>query len=139
MAPPRILTLITPLKHMSPFDVNMALDAGYADVIAYSNATIEDVYGLIQDAIFSEAGGGWLFWAHEEPFSVREFERDPLRLKILHRRAGFPDATKLGDRYPLCQGLQLIHGDPLYASLMEKKTHDNKKEPLPLGRVDSKT
>ena len=28
MALPRILHMITPLKHMSPFDVNMALDAG---------------------------------------------------------------------------------------------------------------
>ena len=28
MAHPRILHMITPLKHMSPFDVNMALDAG---------------------------------------------------------------------------------------------------------------
>jgi methylene-tetrahydromethanopterin dehydrogenase len=58
MAPPRILHMITPLKHMSPFDVNMALDAGYDDVIAYTNATIEDVYSLIQDAIFSRSPEG---------------------------------------------------------------------------------
>jgi len=58
MAPPRILHMITPLKHMSPFDVNMALDAGYDDVVAYTNATIEDVYGLIQDAIFSRSPEG---------------------------------------------------------------------------------
>ncbi len=58
MAPPRILHMITPLKHMSPFDVNMALDAGYDDVVAYTNATIEDAYGLIQDAIFSRSPEG---------------------------------------------------------------------------------
>ena len=58
MAPPRILHMITPLKHMSPFDVNMALDAGYDDVVAYTNATTEDVYGLIQDAIFSRSPEG---------------------------------------------------------------------------------
>jgi methylene-tetrahydromethanopterin dehydrogenase len=58
MALPRILHMITPLKHMSPFDVNMALDAGYDDVITYSNATIEDVYGLVQDAIFSRSPEG---------------------------------------------------------------------------------
>jgi methylene-tetrahydromethanopterin dehydrogenase len=58
MALPRILHMITPLKHMSPFDVNMALDAGYDDVITYSNATIEDVYGLVQDAIFSRSPQG---------------------------------------------------------------------------------
>ena len=53
MAPPRILHMITPLKHMSPFDVNMALDAGYDYAIPHTNVTIEDVYGLVQDAIFS--------------------------------------------------------------------------------------
>ena len=29
MGTQRILHMITPLKHMSPFDVNMALDAGF--------------------------------------------------------------------------------------------------------------
>jgi len=58
MAPPRILHMITPLKHMSPFDVNMALDAGYDDAITYTNVTIEDVYGLAQDAIFSRSPEG---------------------------------------------------------------------------------
>ena len=29
MEHPRILHMLTPLKHMSPFDVNMALDAGF--------------------------------------------------------------------------------------------------------------
>jgi len=58
MALPRILHMITPLKHMSPFDVNMALDAGYEDAIPYTNVTIEDVYGLVQDAIFSRSPEG---------------------------------------------------------------------------------
>lgn len=58
MAPPRILHMMTPLKHMSPFDVNMALDAGYDDAITYTNVTIDDVYGLIQDAIFSRSPEG---------------------------------------------------------------------------------
>lgn len=58
MALPRILHMITPLKHMSPFDMNMALDAGYDDVIPYSNVTIDDVYGLVQDAIFSRSPDG---------------------------------------------------------------------------------
>jgi methylene-tetrahydromethanopterin dehydrogenase len=38
---------------MSPFDVNMALDAGYEAAIAYTNVTLEEVGGLVQDAIFS--------------------------------------------------------------------------------------
>src|ERR1700754_2054439 len=53
MAHPRILHMITPLKHMSPFDVNMALDAGYDAAIAYTNVTLDEVGGLVQDAIFS--------------------------------------------------------------------------------------
>jgi methylene-tetrahydromethanopterin dehydrogenase len=45
--------MLTPLKHMSPFDVNMALDAGYDAVLTYSNVTLEEVSGLVQDAMFS--------------------------------------------------------------------------------------
>ncbi len=58
MANPRILHMLTPLKHMSPFDVNMALDAGYDDAIPYTNVTIDDVTGLVQDAIFSRGPDG---------------------------------------------------------------------------------
>ncbi len=58
MALPRILHMITPLKHMSPFDVNMGLDAGYDDAIPYTNVTVDDVYGLVQDAIFSRSPDG---------------------------------------------------------------------------------
>jgi len=58
MATPRILHMLTPLKHMSPFDVNMALDAGFDHAIPYTNVTVEDVYGLVQDAIFSRGPEG---------------------------------------------------------------------------------
>jgi len=50
--------MITPLKHMSPFDVNMALDAGFDTAIPYTNVTVEDVAGLVQDAIFSRGPEG---------------------------------------------------------------------------------
>ncbi len=53
MTDKNILHMVTPLKHMSPFDVNMALDAGYDAVATYSNVTLEEVSGLVQDAIFS--------------------------------------------------------------------------------------
>ena len=43
MATPRILHMLTPLKHMSPFDVNMGLDAGFDHAIPYTNVTVEDV------------------------------------------------------------------------------------------------
>lgn len=48
-----ILHMITPLKHMSPFDVNMALDAGFDAVLPYTGVALEEVTGLVQDAIFS--------------------------------------------------------------------------------------
>src|SRR3954464_2677415 len=53
MADKNILHMVTPLKHMSPFDVNMALDAGYDAVVPYTNVTPDEITGLVQDAIFS--------------------------------------------------------------------------------------
>jgi methylene-tetrahydromethanopterin dehydrogenase len=53
VADKRILHLLSPLRHASPFDLNMALDAGYDAVIPYTNVTIDDVANLVQDAIFS--------------------------------------------------------------------------------------
>jgi methylene-tetrahydromethanopterin dehydrogenase len=53
MTDKNILHMLTPLKHMSPFDVNMALDAGYDAAVPYSNVTLEEVTALVQDAIFS--------------------------------------------------------------------------------------
>ena len=53
MANKHILHMLSPLKHMSPFDVNMALDAGYDAVLPYTNVTLDEVTGLVQDAIFS--------------------------------------------------------------------------------------
>lgn len=53
MARKHILHMLTPLKHMSPFDVNMALDAGFDAVIPYTDVSLDEVTGLVQDAIFS--------------------------------------------------------------------------------------
>jgi len=53
MADKFILHMLTPLKHMSPFDVNMALDAGFDAVAPYVNVTLDEVLPLVQDAIFS--------------------------------------------------------------------------------------
>jgi methylene-tetrahydromethanopterin dehydrogenase len=53
MSDKNILHMLTPLKHMSPFDVNMALDAGYDAAIPYTNVTLEEVSALAQDAMFS--------------------------------------------------------------------------------------
>ena len=53
MTDKHILHMLTPLKHMSPFDVNMALDAGYDAAIPYTNVGLDEVGSLVQDAIFS--------------------------------------------------------------------------------------
>jgi len=45
--------MLTPLKQMSPFDVNMATDAGFDVIVPYTNVTLAEVTGLVQDAIFS--------------------------------------------------------------------------------------
>jgi len=53
MAEKNILHMVSPTKHVSPFDVNMALDAGYDAVIPYSNVTLDEITALVQDCIFS--------------------------------------------------------------------------------------
>jgi methylene-tetrahydromethanopterin dehydrogenase len=53
MVEKNILHMVTPTKHISPFDANMALDAGYDTVLTYSNVTLDEVTGLVQDSIFS--------------------------------------------------------------------------------------
>ena len=50
-----ILHFVTPLKNVSPFDVNMAADAGFDVVVPYSDVDVKEVAGLVQDAIFSRA------------------------------------------------------------------------------------
>jgi methylene-tetrahydromethanopterin dehydrogenase len=53
-----ILHFLTPTRHVSPFDVNMALDAGFDAVMPYTHVTIDDVSALTQDAIFSRGPSG---------------------------------------------------------------------------------
>jgi methylene-tetrahydromethanopterin dehydrogenase len=55
---PYILHMFTPGKQMSPFDINMAADAGYQMLPSYSEVTLEGVTGLTQDAIFSRGPKG---------------------------------------------------------------------------------
>ena len=58
MERPYILHMITPVKNLSPFDVNMALDAGWDHAIGYVNVETDEVQALIQDAIFSRGPAG---------------------------------------------------------------------------------
>ena len=53
-----ILHMFTPGAQISPFDVNMAVDAGYQVVTPYCQVALEGVAGLTQDAIFSRGPKG---------------------------------------------------------------------------------
>lgn len=58
MEKPYVLHFITPAKNASPFDVNMAYDAGYDNIASYTNVNLDEVKGLVQDAIFSRGPRG---------------------------------------------------------------------------------
>lgn len=58
MERPYILHLFTPTRQASPFDVNMALDAGYNAVVPYTDVMLDQVAALTQDAIFSRGPKG---------------------------------------------------------------------------------
>jgi len=53
-----ILHMLDPMPHNSPFDVNMALDAGFDVLMPYNNVKLDSVYRLVQDAIFSRGPSG---------------------------------------------------------------------------------
>lgn len=58
MAKRSIIHMINPMVHNSPFDINMAVDAGYDVIVPYENVKLEEVHGLVQDAIFSRGPTG---------------------------------------------------------------------------------
>ena len=58
MEKPYILHMFTPSKNVSPFDVNMAYDAGYQAVIPYTDMSLDQVAAYTQDAIFSRGPTG---------------------------------------------------------------------------------
>jgi len=53
-----VLHMLDPMPNNSPFDVNMAVDAGFDVLMPYSNVKLDSVYGLTQDAIFSRGPAG---------------------------------------------------------------------------------
>ncbi len=58
MEKPSILHLFTAAKNASPFDVNMAFDAGFDKIMPYTDVELTEVAGLTQDAIFSRSPSG---------------------------------------------------------------------------------
>lgn len=53
-----IIHMLDPMIHNSPFDINMAVDAGYEVIVPYNTVKLEEVSGLTQDAIFSRGPAG---------------------------------------------------------------------------------
>jgi methylene-tetrahydromethanopterin dehydrogenase len=53
-----VLHMFDPMPHVSPFDINMAVDAGFEAVFPYNSVTLEQTNGLVQDAIFSRGPAG---------------------------------------------------------------------------------
>ena len=57
MSKPLIMHMITTAKNLSPFDVNMAYDAGWDKCVPYTSIETEEVEGIVQDTIFSRPPG----------------------------------------------------------------------------------
>lgn len=53
-----ILHMFDPMPNNSPFDINMAMDAGFDVLMPYNNVKLDSVHGLTQDAIFSRGPSG---------------------------------------------------------------------------------
>ena len=114
-----ILHFVTPLKNVSPFDVNMAADAGFDVVVPYSDVDLKEVAGLVQDAIFSRAP------ARRRRTAVLIGGREPmLALDMLeaaeagHGAAAFRD---LGDGRPV-------------GRLHHRRRHDRRGREAPAGQ-----
>jgi methylene-tetrahydromethanopterin dehydrogenase len=58
MERPYILHMFTPGRQMSPFDINMAADAGYQIIVPYSEVGADAIAALTQDTIFSRGPKG---------------------------------------------------------------------------------
>ena len=58
MSKPFILHMLTTAKNLSPFDVNMAIDAGWEAAVPYINVEPDEVCALVQDTIFSRSPKG---------------------------------------------------------------------------------
>ena len=53
-----ILHMLDPMPNNSPFDINMAMDAGFDVLMPYSNVKLDSINRLTQDVIFSRSPAG---------------------------------------------------------------------------------
>jgi methylene-tetrahydromethanopterin dehydrogenase len=102
-----ILHLLSADRHVSPFDVNMAVDAGFDAVVPYSGVTESELVPLVQDAMFSRGpkgarhtaifiGGSDLSQALRMLEAARRTLFDPFRLSVMvDPRGAFTTAAAL--------------------------------------------
>ena len=57
----RLLYLVSSDPRVSPFDINMAYDAGFDAVVPYPSVDVGMVPGLVQDIMFSRGAKGARF------------------------------------------------------------------------------
>jgi methylene-tetrahydromethanopterin dehydrogenase len=50
--------MVTSEKNLSPFDVNMALDAGWTSAVPYLHVELGEIQALVHDAVFSRSPSG---------------------------------------------------------------------------------
>lgn len=53
-----VLYMLDPMPHNSPFDINMAIDAGFEIVLPFNRVRPEEINGITQDSIFSRGPDG---------------------------------------------------------------------------------
>ena len=53
-----VIHMIDTMENTSPFDIHMAVDAGFDVVVPYSNVKLEQINSIVQDAIFSRGPKG---------------------------------------------------------------------------------
>ena len=53
-----VIHMFDPSPQPSPFDINMAVDAGFDVIVPYANVELDAVHALVQDAIFSRGPKG---------------------------------------------------------------------------------
>jgi methylene-tetrahydromethanopterin dehydrogenase len=103
----RLLYLVSSDPQVSPFDINMAYDAGFDAVIPYAGVAVPAVRGLVQDVMFSRGpkgarsssiffSGSDLTAAEEMLAAARAALFDPFRVGLMiDPRGGYTTAAAI--------------------------------------------
>ena len=94
-----ILHMFTPAPNLSPFDVNMAIDAGWQHCIPYTGLDVGQIPDFTQDAIFSRGpkgvamtgvfvGGRDVFMAMDMLESARQSMVPPFEVSVFADPSG---------------------------------------------------